>query len=130
MYSQKIMEIFKDPENMGEIRTANAIGDAGSAVLGDILKFYMIIEDGQIVEAKCKAFGSAVAIAVGSLCAQNLVGKTIEQALEMDINKTVKELGEIPESKLHVLVSAKEAIAEAINYYYKKLEKAQKEEVK
>lgn len=129
MYNQKIMEIFSDPQNMGEIRTANAIGDAGSASLGDILKFYMVVEDGAIVDAKCKAFGSVIAIAVGSLCAQNLVGKTLDEALEMNIEKVVSELGEIPEEKKHCLVSAKEAIAEAVNYYYKKLEKAEKEEI-
>ena len=130
MYNEKIMEILKNPANMGEIRTANAIGDAGSAALGDILKFYIVIENEKIVDAKCKAFGSAVAIAVGSVCAKNLVGKTITKALEMDVNKVCEELGEIPENKKHCLDSAKEAIAEAINYYYKKQEKAQKEEVK
>ncbi len=130
MYNQKIMDIFTSQENMGEIRTANAIGEAGSASLGDILKFYMVVEDEKIVDAKCKAFGSAVAIAVGSVCAQSLIGKTLTQALELDINQVVEELGEIPENKKHCLVAAKEAIATAVNYYYKKQEKAEKEEVK
>ncbi len=129
MYSQKIMEIFSDPENMGEIRTANAIGDAGSAGIGDILKFYMIVDGGQIMEAKCKAFGSAVAIAVGSVCAQKLVGKTLDEALELNINEVEETLGEIPDGKKHCLQLAKEAIAAAVNYYYKKQEKAEKEEV-
>ena len=129
MYSEKIMEIFKNQENMGEIRTANAIGEAGSAYLGDILKFYMVVEDEKIVEAKCKAFGSAATIAVGSVCAKKLVGKTLDKALALDVNALCEDL-EIPEEKKSCLVSAKEAIAAAVNYYYKKLEKAQKEEVK
>ena len=129
MYNEKIMEAFKKAESMGEIRQANAIGDAGSAAFGDVLKFYMIVEDEKIIEAKCKAFGSAVTIAIGSVCAQNLPGKTLDEALLMDINEIVKCLGDIPSSKQNLLNIAKEAIAEAVNYYYKKQEKAQKEQI-
>lgn len=128
MYSEKIMEIFEKQENMGEIRSANAIGEAGSAYNGDILKFYMVVEKEKIVDAKCKAFGSAVTIAVGSVCAKKLVGKTLDKALEMDIFALCEDL-RVPEEKKSCLVSAKEAIAAAVNYYYKKQEKAQKEEV-
>ena len=128
MYSEKIMEIFEKQENMGEIRSANAIGEAGSAYNGDILKFYMVVEKEKIVDAKCKAFGSAVTIAVGSVCAKKLVGKTLDKALEMDIFALCEDL-RVPEEKKSCLVSAKEAIAAAVNYYYKKQEKAQKEEI-
>ncbi len=128
MYSEKIMEIMQSQEFLGEIRQANAIGDAGTATK-DILKFYLIIDDGKIIEAKCKVFGSVVSIAVGSVCAKNLIGKTIEKALNLDIEEITSEL-EIPDNKREVLSFAKEAIKNAIDYYCKKLEKAEKEEVK
>lgn len=128
MYNEKVMEILKSQEFLGEIRQANAIGDAGTAV-SDILKFYMVIEDGKIVEAKCKVFGSVISIAVGSVCAKNLIGKTIEKALLLDVASITSEL-DIPANKKEVLDYAKEAIKNAIDYYYKKLEKAEKEEVK
>ena len=129
MYNKKIMEIFAEPEYMGEIRSANAIGEAGGAVVGDILKIYMVVEDEKIVEAKCKAFGSAVAIAVGSVTAKLLNNKTLNYAETFNTDKIVEVLGEIPEEKKHCLDFAKEAIDSAIEYYRKKQEKAQKLEV-
>lgn len=129
MYNQKIMEVFKESKHMGEIRQANAIGDAGNAGVGDILKFYMIVEDEKIQDVKCKVFGSVVAIAVGSVCCDELIGKTLDEALELDINEVTKVLGEIPQAKLHCLSFAKEAIKEAVNYYYKKQEKQKRSQI-
>ncbi len=123
MYTQKVMEIFQNPQNMGEIRTANAIGTVGNPVCGDIMKLYLVIEDGKIVDAKFKTFGCVAAIASSSIATELIKGKTIEEALNFDNNLIIKELGELPPQKIHCSILAKEAIEDAIANYYKRLEK-------
>ncbi|MBR1925353.1 MAG: iron-sulfur cluster assembly scaffold protein [Clostridia bacterium] len=123
MYNKKIMEIFASSQHMGEIRQANAIGEAGGAKVGDIFKFYLVVEKNEIVDAKCKAFGTAVTIAIGSVCAQNLIGLTLDEAEDFNTDFVLDELGEIPAEKIHCLDLAKEAIKNCVIYYHKKEQK-------
>jgi len=126
MYSQKIMEIFANSKYMGEIRSANAIGEAGGAKIGDILKFYLVVEKDKIVDAKCKAFGTAVTIAIGSVCAENLIGLNINDVQNFNTDVVLDELEEIPTEKLYCLDLAKEAMSNCVAYYFKKEEKNKK----
>jgi len=129
MYNEKVMDIFRNPKNMGEIRGANAIGTVGNPVCGDIMKIYMVIEDGKIVDAKFKTFGCVAAVVSSSIATELLKGMTIEEALNFNNQDIIKELGDLPPQKIHCSILAKEAIEDAINNYYKKLEK-QKEKTK
>ena len=123
MYNEKVMEKFAEQKKLGEIRNANAIGYCGDPALGDIIKFYFVIEDGKIAEAKAKVFGCVAAMAVASQACQMLEGKTIAEVLEFDISLVNEALGGIPEEKGDILGTAKQAMVEAINYYFKKLDK-------
>lgn len=123
MYNQKIMERFASQKYLGEIRSANATGSYGDPALGDIIKFYFVVEDGIITEAKAKVFGCVAAFAVASVVCQKIQGRSIEQALEFDMNDVNTELDGVPTEKGDVLETAKHAIVEAINNYFKKLEK-------
>jgi len=124
MYSKKIMEIFASSAYLGEIRQANAIGEAGGAKVGDILKLYLVVEKNKIVEAKCKAFGTAVTIAIGAVCAENLIGLNIDEAENFNTDVILDELEEIPTEKLYCLDLAKEAIKNCVVYYHKKEQKS------
>jgi len=130
MYNKRVMEIFRNPKNMGEIRSANAIGIVGNPVCGDIMKIYMVIEDGKIIDAKFKTFGCVAAIASSSIAVEKLKGMTIEQALNFNNQDIIKELGDLPPQKIHCSILAKEAIEDGIKNYYKKLEKQKEKEKK
>lgn len=130
MYNEKVMEIFRNPKNMGEIRTANAVGTVGNPVCGDIMKIYMVIEDGKIVDAKFKTFGCVAAVVSSSIATELLKGMTIEEALNFNNQDIIKELGDLPPQKIHCSILAKEAIEDAINNYYKKIEKQKEKEKK
>ena len=123
MYNQKVMERFKNQKFLGEIRSANAIGYAGDTSMGDIVKFYLVVEDGKITAAKAKVFGCVASVAVASQTAEMLEGLSIEEAVEFDMSKVEEELGGIPAEKSSILITSKQAIIEAMNYYFKKLEK-------
>ena len=123
MYNQKVMERFLSQKNLGEIRSANAIGASGTATAGDIIRFYFVIEEGVVVDAKAKVFGCVAAFAVASLACQLVQNKSIEQVLDFDINQIDEMLDGIPEEKKDVLIVAKQAMVETINNYFKKLEK-------
>lgn len=123
MYNKRVMEIFENPKNMGEIRGANAVGTVGNPVCGDIMKLYLQIDDGKIVDAKFKTFGCVAAIVSSSIATELIKGKTIDEALNFDNQEIIKELGELPPQKIHCSILAKEAIEDAIANYYKKLEK-------
>ncbi len=127
MYNEKVMELFKHPLNMGELRGANAIGQVGNVACGDIMKIYLKINDKGIIEdAKFKTFGCVAAIASSSMATELIKGKTIDEALHFDNNEVIKALGELPVHKIHCSVLAKEAIEDAINKYLKKQERAKK----
>ncbi len=130
MYNEKVFEIFQNPKNMGEIRNANAVGKVGNPVCGDIMKIYMMIEDGKIVDAKFKTFGCVAAIVSSSVATELIKGLTIEEALSLSNQEIIKELGDLPPQKVHCSVLAKEAIQDAVNNYYKNQKKQMEKEKK
>ncbi len=130
MYNQKVMEIFAHPKNIGGLRNANAVGTVGNPTCGDIMKIYLRIEDGKVIDAKFKTFGCAAAIVSSSLATEMVKGMTIEEVLNFDNSKILQELGELPVQKIHCSILAKEALASAIQDYYRRQEKQAKKEIK
>ncbi len=120
MYNEKVMEIFKNPKNMGDLDGANAIGRVGNVSCGDIMEIQMKINDNGIVEdAKFKTFGCAAAIVSSSVATELIKGRTIDECLKFENREVLNELGGLPEHKIHCSVLAKEAIAKAIDNYKK-----------
>ena len=120
MYSEKVMEEFSNPKNVGEIADADAVGEVGNAVCGDIMKIYMKIENDVIVDIKFKTFGCGAAIATSSMATQMVMGKTIEEAMAITNKQVMDELGGLPPQKIHCSVLAEEAIAAALTNYFEK----------
>lgn len=120
MYSEKVMDHFSNPRNVGEIPDANAIGEIGNAKCGDIMKIYMKIENNIIVDCKFKTFGCGAAIATSSMATELVKGKTVEEALELTNQAVMEALDGLPPAKVHCSVLAEEAIEAAIIDYYKK----------
>jgi len=119
-YSAKVMEHFANPRNVGEIKDADGIGLVGNPVCGDVMKMYIKVRDGVIVDAKFKTFGCGAAIATSSMATELIKGKKIEEALKLT-NKTVTEaLGGLPKVKLHCSVLAEQALKNALEDFYKK----------
>jgi len=117
IYSEKLMDHFMNPRNVGEIEDADGIGEVGNAKCGDIMKMYLKIEDGIIKDAKFKTFGCGAAIATSSMATELIKGKTIKEA-EQITNKAVMEaLDGLPPVKVHCSVLAEEAIAAALQDY-------------
>lgn len=118
MYSEKVMEHFSNPRNVGELEDANAVGQVGNPKCGDIMKIYLKIENDVITDAKFKTFGCGAAVATSSIATELVKGKTLEEALALS-NKTVTEaLDGLPPQKLHCSVLAEEGIKAAIDDYY------------
>lgn len=128
MYNQKIMDIFKNPQNVGSMRGANAVGLANDSSCGDMVKIYMLIDEGNIKQVKFQAFGGAGIIAAASVSTKILTGETIDEALEFETDKIVNELGEFPEEKKYCINIIKDAINFAVEDYYKRQARAAKKE--
>lgn len=111
------MEVFKNPQHMGEVENYNAIGTVGNEVCGDIMQITMRIEDGIIKDAKFKTFGCAAAVASSSTATGMIIGKTIEEALKLTNKQVVEELQGLPPQKIHCSVLAEDAIRLAIDNY-------------
>lgn len=121
MYNPKVLEIFKNPKNVGTLRGANGVGIVGNAACGDIMKIYLKISDeGVIEDAKFKTFGCAAAIVTTSVATELIIGKTIEEALAIKNSQIVEILGGLPTFKIHCSVLAEEAIHAAVSNYYKR----------
>ena len=120
MYSEKVMDHFENPRNVGEIEGANAVGQVGNAKCGDIMKIYMDIEDDIIKDVKFKTFGCGAAIATSSMATEMVKGKTVKEALELTNKAVMEALDGLPPEKIHCSVLAEEAIHSAIDDYYKK----------
>lgn len=120
MYSNKVLETFANPKNVGEIPDADGVGTVGNASCGDIMKVYLKIENDVIVDAKFKTFGCAAAIASSSTATEMIKGMTLEQALKIKNADVVEKLEGLPPQKIHCSVLAEEAIAAAIEDYRSK----------
>lgn len=117
MYSEKVMKHFMEPKNVGEIENADGIGQVGNKKCGDIMKMYLKIDDGIITNAKFKTFGCGAAVATSSMASELVIGKSVDEALEIT-NKVVAEaLDGLPPVKMHCSVLAEEAIRSAIEDY-------------
>lgn len=119
-YNKKVMDHFLNPHNVGEIEDPDGVGEVGNPRCGDIMKMYLKIKNNIIVDVKFKTFGCAAAIATSSVATDLIKGKNIEEALEISNKDVIKELGELPEIKIHCSVLAEEAIKEAIKDYYRR----------
>ncbi|MDY4079230.1 MAG: Fe-S cluster assembly scaffold protein NifU [Clostridium sp.] len=121
IYSEKVMDHFKNPRNVGEIEDANGIGEVGNAKCGDIMKIYLKIEDNIVKDAKFKTFGCGSAIASSSMATELIKGHTVEEAWELTNKAVAEALDGLPPVKMHCSVLAEEAIHKAINDYRKNM---------
>ena len=120
MYSEKVMEHFTNPRNVGEIENADGIGEVGNPRCGDIMKMYLKIEDEVIVDVKFKTFGCGSAIASSSMATEMIKGKTIEEAMNVTNKAVAGALDGLPPIKMHCSVLAEQAIKSALLDYSKK----------
>ena len=121
MYNEKVMEVFKNPQHMGEVENYNAIGTVGNETCGDIMQITMRIENGIIVDAKFKTFGCTAAVASSSTATGMIIGKTIEEALKLTNKDVITALEGLPPQKIHCSVLAEDAIRLAIDDYQKRI---------
>ena len=118
LYSEKVMDHFTNPRNVGEIEDANGVGEVGNAKCGDIMKMYLKIENGVIEDVKFKTFGCGAAIATSSMATEMIKGKTVEDALKLTNSAVVEALEGLPPVKIHCSVLAEQAIKTAMADYY------------
>ncbi len=119
-YSQKVMEHFKNPRNVGEIENPDGVGHVGNPICGDILELYLKVENEIIVDAKFKTFGCCAAIATSSMVTELVKGKTVKEALAISNRAVAEALGGLPKIKLHCSVLAEEGLKSAIEDYLAK----------
>lgn len=122
-YSEKVMEHFRNPRNVGDMPDADGIGHVGNPVCGDILELYLKVENEVIVDAKFKTFGCGAAIATSSMVTEMVKGKTIQEALNVSNRAVAEALGGLPKVKLHCSVLAEQALKSAIKDYYERKKK-------
>ncbi len=120
LYSEKVMEHFKHPRNVGVIENADGIGEVGNGKCGDIMKIYLKIEDERISDVKFETFGCGSAIASSSMATEMIKGKPLSEALLLTNKAVTEALDGLPAHKLHCSVLAEEAIKAAVNDYYDK----------
>lgn len=120
MYSEKVMEAFANPKNVGEIENPDGVGRVGNASCGDIMEIQLRIENDIIIDAKFRTFGCAAAIATSSTATEMVKGMTVDEALKLTNAKVVECLGGLPAQKIHCSVLAEEAIKKAIEDYKSK----------
>lgn len=120
LYSEKVMDHFEHPRNVGKIMDADAVGQVGNPRCGDIMKMYLKIEDGVIVDAKFKTFGCGSAIATSSMATELIRGKRVEEALSLTNAAVAEALDGLPAYKMHCSVLAEEAIKAALGDWYRR----------
>ncbi len=120
MYSEKVMEHFTNPRNIGEIEDPDGIGEVGNPVCGDMMKFTIKVKDGRIEDVKYFTFGCGAAIAVSSIVSEMAEGKTIEEALNISNKDVAEALGGLPGNKMHCSNLGADALHEAIHDYMEK----------
>ncbi len=126
LYSEKVMDHFNHPRNVGEIPDADGVGQAGNPVCGDIMKMYLKIEDGVIADVKFKTFGCGSAIASSSMATEMIKGKTVKEALALTNAAVAEALDGLPAHKLHCSVLAEEAVKAALADYSRSSSKSSK----
>jgi len=123
-YSDKVMEHFRNPHNVGEIPDASGIGNVGNAVCGDIMRLYIKVDENEVItDAKFKTMGCGAAIATSSMVTDLVKGKTVEEALKISNRAVAEALGGLPKIKMHCSMLAEEALRAAINDYIDKKKK-------
>lgn len=122
MYSEKVMEHFSNPRNVGEIENADGIGEVGNPVCGDMMTIYIKVDDGKLSDVKFKTFGCGAAIATSSMITELAKGKTIEEALEISRDDVADSLDGLPPVKMHCSNLAADGLHLAIEDYKKKQE--------
>jgi nitrogen fixation NifU-like protein len=120
MYTDKVMDHFTNPRNVGEIVEANGVGEVGNAKCGDIMRIYLQVEENIIKDVKFKTFGCGAAIATSSMVTEMVKGKTLEEALKISNQAVAEALGGLPPAKMHCSNLAADALHEAIKDYISK----------
>ncbi|MBP9988182.1 MAG: Fe-S cluster assembly scaffold protein NifU [Ruminococcus sp.] len=119
-YSEKVMDHFANPRNLGKMDDADGVGEVGNAKCGDIMKMYLKIENGIIVDVKFNTFGCASAIATSSMATEMIKGQKVEDALKLSNKAVVEALDGLPPAKIHCSVLAEQAVKAALKDYYEK----------
>ncbi|OGO06317.1 MAG: Fe-S cluster assembly scaffold protein NifU [Chloroflexi bacterium RBG_13_56_8b] len=126
VYNEKVMEHFMNPRNVGEIENADGIGEVGNPVCGDMMTFYIKVDDNRISDVKYKTFGCGAAIAVSSMVSEMAKGKTLEEAKKITPALVAKQLEGLPKNKYHCSNLGAQALNKAIDNYLKKQGKTAK----
>ena len=119
-YNEKVMQHFMNPQNVGDIKDADGVGEVGNPVCGDMMTFYIKVKDNKLEDVKFKTFGCGAAIAVSSMVSQIAKGKTLEEALKITNKDVAEELGGLPKNKMHCSNLGADALHAAIKDYMKK----------
>jgi len=120
MYTERVLDHFTNPRNVGEIEDADGVGEVGNARCGDIMKMFLKIEDNSIADVKFKTFGCGAAVASSSVATELIKGKSIEYALALTNSAVIEALEGLPPEKIHCSVLAEQAIKTALSDYYTK----------
>ena len=120
LYSDKVMDHFQNPRNVGKLDDADGIGEVGNAKCGDIMRMYIKVKDGVITDCKFNTFGCGSAIATSSMATELIKGKPLSEALELSNQAVVEALDGLPPQKIHCSVLAEEAVRAAVKDYYEK----------
>ncbi|MDO3379497.1 Fe-S cluster assembly scaffold protein NifU [Geoalkalibacter halelectricus] len=120
MYTEKVMDHFSNPRNVGEIENADGVGEVGNASCGDIMKIFLKVEDNIIKDVKFKTFGCGAAIATSSMVTEMAIGKTLDEAMELTNAAVADALDGLPANKMHCSNLAADALHEAIKNYKEK----------
>lgn len=120
MYTEKVMDHFQNPRNMGEIEDASGVGTVGNAKCGDIMRIFLDIQDGIIKDVKFKTFGCGAAVATSSMATELVMGKTIEEAMHVTNKAVMEALDGLPKAKVHCSLLAEEALQAALWDYAEK----------
>jgi len=120
LYSEKVMDHFRNPRNVGVLEDANGVGEVGNAKCGDIMKIYLKVENGVIADVKFETFGCGSAIASSSMATELIKGKPLSEALELTNKAVAEALDGLPAHKMHCSVLAEEAIKRAVIDYYER----------
>ncbi len=120
VYSEKVMEYFMNPRNVGEIKDADGIGEVGNPVCGDMMTFYIKVKDNRLEDVKFQTFGCGAAIAVSSIVSEMAIGKTLEEALTITPSLVAQELEGLPKNKFHCSNLGAQALRKAIRDYANK----------